>query len=300
MDYKSLEKKAPIVAMSVAFFLSVIKFIVWLISGSVSLLSSAMDSLLDTWVSIFNFFAIKFSQNPADEDHNYGHWKIEGIAATIEWTVITLSWFYIIYESINKFIHPSELTHLTWSIVVMIISIIATWWLVYFLNYVYKKTENLIIKWDSIHYKMDLYINISVLAVLTIIFFFPHLTWIDWVVWLLIWIYIIHEAYELIKEWINLLLDRALEEHNEVKKIIDKYLSEWKINSYHCLKTRAGGSNDKFVEFHFVLDPETSILKAHQIWDEIEKEIKKIDKDASWHIIWHVDPYDDSDTNWCK
>jgi len=74
MDYKSLEKKAPIVAMSVAFFLSVIKFIVWLISGSVSLLSSAMDSLLDTWVSIFNFFAIKFSQNPADEDHNYGHW----------------------------------------------------------------------------------------------------------------------------------------------------------------------------------------------------------------------------------
>ena len=300
MDYFKLEKKAPIVAMSVAFFLAIMKFIIWIFSWSVSLLSSAMDSLLDTWVSVFNFFAIKFSQNPADEDHNYGHGKIEGIAATIEWTVITLSWFYIIYESINKFIHPSEITHLSWSIVVMIISIVATWWLVYYLNYVYKKTENLIIKWDSIHYKMDLYINISVLAVLTIIFFFPHLTWIDAVVWLLIWLYIIHEAYWLIKEGTNLLLDRSLEEHEKVKEIIDKYLTEWKFDSYHCLKTRAGGSNDKFVEFHFVMDPETTILQAHDLWDKIENEIKKIDSSDNWHIIWHADPYDDSNTNGCK
>ena len=300
MNNKNLEKKAPIVAMSVAFFLAIIKFSVWLISGSVSLLSSAMDSLLDTWVSVFNYFAIKFSQNPADEDHPYWHWKIEWIAATIEWTVIILSWIYIVYESINKFIYPSEIIHLSWSIIVMLISIIATLWLVYFLNYVYKKTNNLVIKWDSLHYKMDLYINISVLVVLVIIFFLPSLTWIDWIVWLLIWIYIIHEAWWLIKEWIDLLLDKALEEHEEVKKIIEEYLWKNKFESYHCLKTRAWGSKDKFVEFHFVMDPKTTILDAHKLWDEIEDEIKKLDKNSTWHVIWHVDPYDDSKTNWCK
>ena len=300
MDYSKLEKKAPMVAMTVAFFLAIIKFIVWLFSWSVSLLSSAMDSLLDTWVSIFNFFAIKYSQNPADKEHNYGHGKIEGIAATIEWTIITLSWLYIVYESVIKIIHPDKITNLNWSIVVMIISILATWWLVYFLNYIYKKTKNLIIKWDSIHYKMDLYINISVLVVLVIIFFFPSLVWIDAIVWFAIWLYIVHEAYELIEEGINLLLDRALEEHEKVKEIIDRFLAEWKFNSYHCLKTRAGGSKDKFVEFHFVMDPETSILQAHQIWDEIEEEIKKLDLNAHWHIIWHIDPYDDSNVNGCK
>lgn len=300
MTYTKLEKKAPIAAMSVAFFLAIIKFVIWIISGSVALLSSAMDSLLDTWVSVFNFFAIKFSQEAPDEEHNYGHGKIEWIAATIEWTVITLSGLYIIYESVNKFFHPSVITHLNWSIIVMIVSIVATWWLVYFLNYVYKKTENLIIKWDSIHYKMDLYINISVLAVLVIIFFFPNLLWIDATVWLLIWLYIIHESYELIKEWINLLLDRALEEHNQVKTIIDDYLWKNKFESYHCLKTRAWWSKDKFVEFHFVMKPNTTILQAHDIWDEIEEEIKNIDKNANWHIIWHVDPYDDSGSNDCK
>ena len=296
----TLESKAPIAAMSVAFFLAIIKFIIWIISGSVALLSSAMDSLLDTWVSIFNYFAIKFAWEDPDDEHNYWHWKIEWIAATIEWTVITLSGWYIVYESINKFFHPSEITHLSWSIIVMIISIIATWWLVYFLNYVYKKTNNLIIKWDSIHYKMDLYINISVLAVLIVILFFPYLLWVDAVVWLLIWIYIIHEAWWLIKEWIDLLLDKALDEHDEVKKIIDNYLWKNKFESYHCLKTRAWWSKDKFVEFHFVMPPDTTILKAHEIWDEIEEKIKKINPKYNWHIVWHIDPYDDSSINWCK
>ncbi len=300
MDYSKLEKKAPMVAMTVAFFLAVMKFIVWIFSWSVALLSSAMDSLLDTWVSIFNFFAIKFAQEPADDEHTYWHWKIEGIAATIEWTVITLSWLYIVYESIKKFIYPGEITNIDWTLIVMLVSIIATWWLVYFLNYVYKKTWNLVVKWDSLHYKMDLFTNLAVIATLVIIFFSPSLVWIDAGVWFLIWLYIIHEAYELIKEGINLLLDRALEEHEKVKEIIDRFLAEWKFDSYHCLRTRAGGSKDKFVEFHFVMDPETSILQAHQVWDEIEEEIKKLDPEAHWHIIWHVDPYDDSAINGCK
>ena len=300
MDYSKLEKQAPMVAMAVAFFLAIIKFIVWIFSWSVALLSSAMDSLLDTWVSIFNFFAIKFAQEPADDEHNYWHGKIEGIAATIEWTIITLSWLYIVYESIKKLISPSEIVHIDWTLLVMFISILATWWLVWFLNYVYKKTWNLVIKWDSLHYKMDLFTNLAVIATLTIIFFFPSFVWVDAVVWFAIWIYIIHEAYELIEEGINLLLDRALEEHEKVKEIIDRFLAEWKFDSYHCLRTRAGGSKDKFVEFHFVMDPETSILQAHQVWDEIEEEIKKLDPDAHWHVIWHVDPYDDSAINGCK
>jgi divalent metal cation (Fe/Co/Zn/Cd) transporter len=133
-----------------------------------------------------------------------------------------------------------------------------------------------------------------------LIYFIPSLSWVDGVVGLLIWLYIIHEAYDLIKDWINLLLDRALEEHDDVKNIIDEYMNNSKFESYHCLKTRAWWSHDKFVEFHFVMDPETSILRAHDLWDEIEEEIKKLDKKSKWHIVWHVDPYDDSISNWCK
>jgi len=289
-----LEKKAPIIATTIAFFLAIIKFIVWILSGSVALLSSAMDSLLDTWVSIFNYFAIKFALDPADEEHPYGHWKIEWIAATIEWTIITLSWLYIIYASINKFINPEPISYLSWTLIVMWISIIATAWLVTFLNYVYKKTKNIVIRWDALHYKMDLFTNIAVIWVLSFLYFFPSLVWIDATVWLLIWLYIIKEAIWLIKDWINLLLDTALEEHSEVEKTIQKFVDNKEIQNFHDLKTRAGWSRDKFVEFHFVMPPETTILEAHTIWDKIEEEIKKINPEAIWNFVYHVDHFDDS------
>ena len=289
-----LEKKAPIIATTIAFFLAIIKFIVWILSGSVALLSSAMDSLLDTWVSIFNYFAIKFSLDPADEEHPYGHWKIEWIAATIEWTIITLSWLYIIYASINKFINPEPISYLSWTLIVMWISIIATAWLVTFLNYVYKKTKNIVIRWDALHYKMDLFTNIAVIWVLSFLYFFPSLVWIDATVWLLIWLYIIKEAIWLIKDWINLLLDTALEEHKDVEKAIWKFVENKQIQNFHDLKTRAGWSKSKFIEFHFVMPPETTILEAHSVWDKIEEEIKKINPEAIWNFVYHVDHFDDS------
>ncbi len=294
MNNKELEKKAPIIATSVAFFLAIIKFIVWMFSGSVVLLSSAIDSLLDSWVSIFNYFAIKFSLEPADKEHNYGHWKMQAIAVTLEWIIICFSWLYIIYIWINKVINPEKIQYINWSLAVMLISIILTWWLVYFLNNVYKKTNNLVIKTDSLHYKTDLYTNIAIIIVLIFLYFFPQLSWIDWIVWLIIWVYIINEAYKLIKEWINILLDTAILEHKEIKIIISKYVKNKKIDWFHDLKTRSSWNSDQFVEFHLVLPPETTIFESHTIWDDIENEIRKINRKYNWNFIYHLDYYDDS------
>ncbi len=297
MKNSALEKNAPLVATGVALSLAIIKLIVGIISGSVALLSSAVDSLLDTGVSIFNYFAIKFSKDPADREHNYGHGKMEGIAATFEWIIITLSGLYIIYESVIKIITPEPIKYINWTLVVMLISILATGWLVYFLNSVYKKTKNLVIKWDALHYKMDFFTNIAVIITLAILFFFPTLGWIDWVVWWFIWIYIIIEAYKLIMQWTDLLLDKILTENEDIRKIIQMYVDSWEIQSFHCLKTRAWGSHDKFVEFHFVMPPETTILKAHDTGDKIEDSIELLDTKSRWHIVWHIDPYDDSKTD---
>ncbi|MDQ7009137.1 MAG: cation diffusion facilitator family transporter [Candidatus Gracilibacteria bacterium] len=291
---KSLEEKAPIIASSVALFLAIIKFIVGIMSGSVALLSSAVDSLLDTGVSIFNYFAIKFAKDPADREHNYGHGKMEAIAASIEGLIITLSGFYIIYISVNKIINPEKIEYINWTILVMIVSIIATGGLVYFLNSVYKKTNNLVIQGDSLHYKMDLFSNIAVIGVLIFLYFFPSLSWIDGIVGGLIGIYIIKEAYNLIQTGVNILLDTAIEEHSEIEKIIYRFVEKKEINGFHDLKTRSSGSNDKFIEFHLVLPPETTIFDSHSIGDKIEKEIKELNNKYIWNFIYHLDYYDDS------
>ena len=120
----SPEKRATVVATSVATTLTLVKFFIGVASGSVAVLASAIDSLLDTLISIFNFFAIKKAEEKASDEFQYGKGKIQAIAAVIEGTVITISGLYIIYEAIQKALHHEETTLLTPAIVVMVISIV--------------------------------------------------------------------------------------------------------------------------------------------------------------------------------
>lgn len=290
----SLQRTATIVSSITAFLLLIIKLIVWFMSSSISILSSAIDSLLDLFVSIFNFFAIKKSEKPADNHFNYGRWKIEWLASFIEWVIITLSWFYILYESINKLITWEKVEYIWIWIIVMLVSVTITGWLVYFLEYVAKKTESLVIKSDALHYKTDLYTNIWILLALAWI----HFSWIhqiDSIVWIIISLYIIYSAWELIEEWYLNLLDVSLSD-NDVEKI-KKYIGDEKlVNDYHFLRTRASWKF-KFVDVHLVFNPTIKLIDAHNSSDRIEDKIMLLDDKKTWIINIHLDPYDDSAQN---
>ena len=290
----SLERTATIVSSITAFILLIMKLVVWFMSSSISVLSSAIDSLLDLFVSIFNFFAVKNAEKPADEQFNYGRWKIEWLASFLEWIIITLSWFYILYESINKLINWEKIEFIWIWITVMLVSVIITWWLVYFLQYVANKTNNLVIKSDALHYKTDLYTNAWILLALVWI----HFTWfyqIDAIVWIIISVYIVYSAWELIEEWYLNILDVSLDKEDveKIKKFID---DEELVNDYHFLKTRASWQF-KFVDVHLVFNPTIKLIDAHNASDNIEDKIMELDKDKQWVINIHLDPYDDSAQN---
>jgi ferrous-iron efflux pump FieF len=290
----SLQATATVVSSITAFLLLVIKFIVWIISGSIAVLSSAIDSLLDLFVSIFNFFAVKNAEKDPDNQFNYGRGKIEALASLFEWLIITGSWIYIFYESIVKLINKTEVSYLWISVAVMFISVILTWILVYFLEYVAKKTNNLVIKSDALHYKTDLYSNAWILIWLAII----YATWffyIDAIIWIVISVYIVYSAWELIEKWYMLLMDAAIDK-KDINKIIKIIKSQKAITSYHELKTREVG-NTKYVEVHLVFNPEILLVDAHRIWDHVEAQIQNIDKKHDWKIFVHLDPYDDSDNH---
>ncbi len=290
----TLQKRATIVSSSVAVVLVVVKLIVGIISGSVSVLASAIDSGLDLAVSLFNLFAVSNAEKPADERFNYGRGKIEAIAAVIEGTIITISGFYIFYEAVQKILHHEKLTHLDASIGVMVLSLVLTGALVMFLNYVARITQNMVIKSDALHYKTDLLSNGAILVSLVIIYF-TEFYMIDAILGILIAIYIIYSAFELIQEGVLMLLDVSLDEEivEKIKKAIE---SEPGVNDYHWLKTRRAG-NDYFVDVHLVFTPDMSLLEAHRIGDKVEEKIKAIDPKADWMINIHLDPYDDSEIN---
>ncbi len=283
------EKKAVKIASFWAFLLAITKFTFWIISWSMTLLASAADSLLDLMVSILNLFALKESEKPADKEHNYWHWKIEGIAAVIEWLIIIWSWGIIIFSSIKKIIFGTELNSIDESIIVMLISILITGIIVFFLNRTAKKTNNLIIKADLIHYTMDFLTNTWIIIALVLVKY----TWyniIDTIIAIGIAIYIMFPSFKILKDGYDVLMDRSINKDKEIWKII---LKNNNIESFHKLKTHKSWGK-VFISFHIVFkDKDISLKKANWISNEIEKELKKHFKKSS--ILIRLDSYNELD-----
>jgi len=287
----SLEKNAPLVATTLSLILAVVKLVVGLMSGSVALMASAMDSIMDMFVSVFNYLALRISDKRPTDEFSYGYGKVEAIVATLEGLLVFGSGLFIIYEAVKKYLNGEDVTHLGLSIYVMIFSLIVVFGLVSFLAYVVKKTNNMVIKADLLHYKTDLFSNSAVLVSLVIIYF-TNFFWVDVVFGLVIGLYILKEASELIKEGIEVLLDVSLPKE-ELEKIIEVIKSDKGVEDYHFLKTRHAGKF-KFVEVHLVVGRDISLMDAHVIADRVEDNIKKIDPESNWHIMIHLDPVDDS------
>jgi cation diffusion facilitator family transporter len=290
----SSQKKATVVSTSVATLLAVTKLVIGIASGSVSVLASAIDSLLDMAVSMFNFFAIKKSEEEPNRFYHYGKGKIQAIAGVIEGTVITLSGIYIIFVAIDKLRSGKETTLLSPSIIAMTLSIVVTYILVRYLHRVAEETDSIVIKADALHYKTDLWSNAAVLVALGLVSMTGY-DGIDALFGLGIGLYIIYSAYEIIVEGIEILLDKALDTETVAK--IEKIISTHpEVTGYHWLRTRTDGTTN-FVEFHMVLRPSMLLLEAHRIADEMEDRIIALDENRRWVITPHFDPYDDEEVN---
>ncbi|MDD5716746.1 MAG: cation diffusion facilitator family transporter [Sulfuricurvum sp.] len=287
-----IEKKATLISTIVAFLLVTFKLSVGIISGSVAVLASAIDSLLDMVVSLFNYFALHNSDREPDENFNFGRRKLEPLAAVIEGTIISLSALFILYTAISKMVQGSTIEHLDISIWVMIASLIITAGLVFFLNYIANKTGNMVIQADALHYKTDLFSNGAVLISLVFIHF-TNFTYIDPLLGIGISMYMIYSAYPLIKEGILMLLDAALDQESVAK--INKLLnSQLDINGHHDLRTRRSGS-EIYISVHIVFNVSTSLYDAHMIGDKIELGFKNLFPENNVYSLIHLDPYDDSE-----
>ena len=291
------QKKATVVSSSVAAVLTLIKLVIGFASGSVAVLASAIDSVLDMFVSIFNYFAISNSEKPADKTFNYGRGKTEALASVIEGTIITISGLFLLYQAVKKAMSNEVSQLLETSIIVMLISLVITISLVLYLNYVAKKTNSMVIKADALHYKTDVFSNGAVLISLILVSLTGYEI-IDVIVGGGIALYIIYSAYSLIQEGILVLLDRAVDE--EVVSNIEEIIKQNdKVNTYHLLKTREA-ANQTFVEVHLVFNCLITLMEAHKASDSIENKIKNLDSKRDWIINIHMDPYDDfkvNDTN---
>lgn len=278
----------PIISISFAALLALSKLIVALYSGSLAVLSSALDSLLDILSSMVNYFALKTAETPPDENHPFGHGKFEALAAFVQSIIIFLTGLYLLWRSFQNFVNKTEISDVNSSIFVMIFSVIMTMILSFILRYYAKKFKSKVILTDSMHYEIDLITNSGVLFSLLVAKYVGFHS-IDYIVSSIISIYIMISSSRLAFSVSKELLDAEIsnEELDRIKDILKNY-GEILVD-YHKIRTRKAGKTI-FIDMHITICREMNLADAHKIADSIENEL--VSKLENIDVIIHIDPCD--------
>ena len=285
-----LLKLASVSSVITAIFLIIAKLAAWMVTGSVGLLASLVDSVMDSIASLINLFAIRYSLQPADDKHRFGHGKAEPLAGLAQAAFIAGSAVFLTFHAIDRLRFGQQIEQVGIGIGVMILAIVMTVGLLLIQRYVIAKTNSTAIRADSLHYLTDLLTNVSILLAL----YLSTLgwSWADPVFAIGVAIYIFYSAWQIGQEAFQQLMDRELPE-DVLKRIEATALAPPEVTGIHELRTRQAGQT-MFVQLHLELDEEMSLKQAHAIADEVEAEIMSFLPGSE--VIIHQDPVDDSGT----
>lgn len=281
---KSAKLAAARMSVLTAIGLAVMKLVTGLFTGSLAVLTSAIDSLLDILMSGINLMAISHAEQPADEQHPYGHGKFETLATLFQAVVIAASGIWIIYEAVQRLIEYSPLRQTTVGIGVMAISTVASLLISRHLRRVARETDSSALQADSLHFTMDVYTNLALLVGLILISRFD-LPWLDPIMSMFVASYILFESIRLLRHGLRDVLDEQLPDkvREEIETLIEEHKHE--LFGYHNLRTRRAGSQ-KMIDFHLTVCKHLSVEEAHDITDYIEKKIGEhiIGTDVTIHV----------------
>ncbi|MEQ8966438.1 MAG: cation diffusion facilitator family transporter [Azospirillaceae bacterium] len=264
-----LRRAAALASVAVALTLSAAKLFAWLATGSVTILSSLLDSLVDLAASTLTLLAVTHAQRPPDRSHRYGHGKAEPLGALAQAAFILGSAAFLSFEAIARLAEPAPIAATGIGIAVMVGAIVLTLALVGFQLYVVRTTGSLAIDADSLHYRGDLAIAVGVILTLLVAERYP---WVDPVVAMAIAAYLLHSAWKIGRSSLDVLMDRELPQGDRarIKAIV---LADDRVRGLHDLRTRSSGTQ-AFIELHLELDGALSLAVAHRIADDVEDALK--------------------------
>ena len=281
-----IKYKASLFAIASAFILALSKLSAGLMSGSMAVLSSSLDSILDIFMSGMNFLAIREASKPADYRHQYGHGKAENLAALVQSLVIIFTGGAIFYGAIRKFLHKETIHYSGLDLGVMVLSVIFSMMISIVLRKVGEKTDSSALKADALHYSSDLYSN-SAAIVAIILTYYTGITFFDLFFSVVVAVILIVSALRIFRDGFGGLMDASIPSDLEQK--LHKIVSTmpYPYAGYHKMRSRVAGSK-KYVDFHLLICREEKIDEAHKMADKLEvilsQEIRNLD------TIIHIEP----------
>ena len=254
--------------------------------GSLAVLASALDSLLDFGISTVNLFSIRKAEQPADQEHPFGHGKVESIAVLVEGAIIACSGAYLAVQGVRHLLEPRPLTGYELGALVMVFSLLVSLTVSRYLVRQAEETGSRLLRADSLHYASDVWTSGAVLVAISL----QSLTgarWIDPAFSLAIALWILWQVRPILRGAVDELVDRDLggEERAEIERILASQSPG--ILDYHRLRTRRAGPQ-KTVDVHVVICKERPFEQAHALVSELERAIRAEIPNAD--LLVHADP----------
>jgi len=274
------------VAIMASSLLMVFKFAAGWLTHSMAIMASALDSLTDVGSSCINFFASREAVKPPDEDHEYGHGKIESLAGLFQSLFVMASGLYLVFEAIQRLLRGAHVDRMGVGVGAMAVSLTGTLFLVLYIRKNAAAQRSLILETESLHYSMDLLTGASVIGALLLVRMTGLVIW-DLLISLFVSAYILWNAAKIFRRAVGELLDRSLEP--ELRKSIEQTILQHdsRIVGIHNFRGRRVGERI-FLDFHVEILGEKDFQRAHGLAESLVNEIKK--NHPGTDVTVHYDP----------
>lgn len=283
-NYKKVNQVLSIILFA-NLGVALLKIIIGSSVKSASMTADGFHSLSDGTSNIIGLIAIFFASRPKDENHPYGHKKIEAIASLIIGLMLLFIAVKIIFTAFYNLQNPVELSINALSLIVMVITLGINIFVSTYEYRVGKELNSQFLISDSIHTRSDIFISIGVLfTLLGVRLGLPSI--VDPIVSLAVSGFIINSSYEVLKSSIGILIDRAAVDKSMIKELVFEFNE---VKDVHNIRSR-GSKNDLHIDMHIMVDPFISVEESHKLAHRIEKEIKT-ELNPNTQVIVHIEPF---------
>jgi cation diffusion facilitator family transporter len=284
----STERGAANLLIVVVIGLILLKVITGWISGSISVFAQAADSFLDLFAGVVTFFAVRIATKPADEEHPFGHGKVEDMAGMVQGVLLFIAAGLIIYSSVQRIINKTPIELAEAGMGAMVVSMVASILLSRHLLKVSRSTGSVVLEANARNITGDIYSTAAVLVGLLVVRL-TGFSILDPIIAIGIAIYIAKIAYDAINKPLLGLVDASIP-HSE-QSVIKSCLAEQgsQVVGFHELRTRRSG-NQRYIDLHLVMAKGISLEQSHQVCDLLEVDIRS--RLPRTNVTIHVEPCD--------
>ena len=292
-DYKNVNNKrvrgaygtlSSIVGIVVNFLLSLAKFLVGMLFGSIAISADAINNLSDAGSSLLSLISFKISSKPADREHPFGHARIEYVASMIVSFLIIHIGISLLADSVKKIIEPQMTKFSILSVIVLAVSILTKLWLYLFNNKMGKAINSQVLRATALDSLSDTVSTSAVLISVLCLHFF-NLD-IDAYVGILVSGFILFSGGKILNDTKNSILGEA-PSHETVEAIKALVLEYPEAIGIHDMLIHSYGANNTIASFHVEVDGSKDIFKSHDTIDNIERRIRE---ELGIECTIHMDP----------